>query len=303
MNKEFFDNIPIGSHLFGRFTLLSVISSCDSSAVYKCVSTWGETRGRFVALKVTVSDAQAASMQEQLIKEIKILSKIVHPNIIQAFDWFQDDSFLAYSMEYVEGGTLDTILENSSGRSVQWSLNLLSQLAGALHEIHRAGIIHRDIKPQNILVTANNELKVADFGIAVRLHSKRKDNTEQITGTIDFVSPEYIKNGIFDQRSDIYAWGVIAYLMLTGHVPFEDESIVDALAKKVTQDPPSPQNYRSHISNELSALILKALARNPKDRFQTCDELIEALGHFGVKPRKTGSLSAEQRSVIMQEVA
>lgn len=303
MNKEFYENISIGTNLFGRFLLLDIISSSDTGAVYKCQATWGEHRGKIVALKVTESRNNPAYTQEQLIREIKILSKITHPNIIQAYDWFEDEIFLAYSMEYVEGGTLDRILQHSPEFSISWSVNLLSQLALGLREIHRHGIIHRDIKPQNLLVTANNQLKIADFGIAVRRNSSKSEDTEQITGTIDFVSPEYIRSGTYDHRSDIYAWGVLAYLMLTGHVPFEDASIVDALTRKATEDPISPRSHRLDIPESLCHLILHALTRNPEDRIQSCDELLSSLEGCAKSPRATSGISGPARLQLIKRVA
>lgn len=287
VNKEFYENIPVGTQLFGRFLLERLVCASDSGAVYRCITTWGKHKGKSVALKVTTSEPDFGPNQEQLIREIKLLSEISHPNIVKAFDWFQDSTFTAYSMEYIEGGTLEELLEASPDRSVAWSLDLLTQLALGLQAIHSHGIVHRDIKPQNLLVTKSGQLKIADFGISVQARAKDKPDANQITGTIDFVSPEYIRHGAYDARSDIYAWGVLAYLMLTGHVPFEDESIVDALTRKATEDPVSPRVYRADIPEKLGHIILKSLARQPNQRFQTVTELLAALSSLSPRPMRS----------------
>ena len=286
VNKEFYENIPLGTHLFGRFSLLEVIAASDLCGVYKVLSTWGESKGKVLALKITSIDRSTAleegstpgtRSEELILKEIHLISKVKSNRVVQAFDWFQDDLFLAYSMEYMAHGSIESVLSYLYQCPIQEALPLLTAVAEGLSDIHRVGIIHRDIKPQNILISDKGEVKIGDFGIAERMTSKRKNDSQQITGTIDFVSPEYIKNGRYDHRSDIYAWGILSYLALTGHVPFEDESVVDALSRKASEDPISPRHFRSEISHELDSIILKAIARDPEDRFDSMDDIVSAL--------------------------
>ena len=121
------------------------------------------------------------------------------------------------------------------------------------------------------------QIKIADFGIAIRLSHRKRDLSQQITGTIDFVSPEYVKDGSFDTRSDIYALGVIAFVLLTGHMPFEHECIVETLAMKATQDAPLPSVFRTDVTPEICRLVASSLARDPSDRIQTCSSLIKRI--------------------------
>jgi serine/threonine protein kinase len=283
VNKDFYENIPVGTHLFGRFTLLDVIAASDQCGVFKVLSTWGETKGSVLALKITslesstLENTSTNQAEELILKEIHLLSKIKSKKVVQAIDWFKDDLFLAYSMEYMANGSIENVLSFIYQRPVIEALPLLRSVAEGLFDIHHAGIIHRDIKPQNILISDSHQIKIADFGIAERMLGQRKVISEQITGTIDFVSPEYIKDGVYDYRSDIYAWGILSYLAVTGHVPFEDESVVDALSRKASEDPISPHFFRREIPVPLEQAILKAIARNPDDRFQSMDEVLVAL--------------------------
>ena len=300
MNKDFFEHIPLGTSLFGRFQLLEVIAAGETSGIYKVLSTWGSTRGTELALKITNVESShtgkgSVDTESQLIKEIRLLSKIKSPNIVQAYDWFKDDLFLAYSMEYMERGSIEPLLRNSCNQSIQSALDILVPVALGLYDIHQAGIIHRDIKPQNILVNGAGQIKIADFGIAERNQPFLTKLNDPITGTIDFVSPEYVRDGSYDQRSDIYAWGTLCFLALTGHVPFEDESIVDALAKKASLNPPSVRQYRQDIPDYLFDICMKSIALNPADRFQSMSELLYVLnqGQSLVSHKTTGIKALE----------
>jgi serine/threonine protein kinase len=277
VNIDFYRNIPKDTLLFGRFKLLDVISASDSSAIYKVQSTWGELRDQILVLKVTHIAQQDKLIEDQILREIKVLSRLNSKYIIKAFDWFRDDEFLAYSMEYVDGGTLESICLNPQGNKFEFALNILTQTAIGLRDIHNAGIIHRDIKPQNILISKTGEIKIADFGISVRSSSKKPISSEQITGTVDYVSPEYIRDGIYDLRSDIYALGTLAFQLFTGHVPFEDESIVDALARKASQEAIKLSNFNKNVPQYIVDIVAKCLKLNPEHRFQSVDEIIYAL--------------------------
>jgi len=304
VNKDFYEHIPPGTHLFGRFSLISVIAASDTCGVFKVLSTWGETKGRTLALKITSIDsltnnsANARLAADSIMREIHLLSKIRSKHVVEAIDWFQDDCFLAYSMEYMGRGCIESLLLDLFEQPMIEALPLLSSVAKGLSDIHQAGVVHRDIKPQNILIAESGEIKIADFGIAERLLGKRKAVCEQITGTIDFVSPEYIKDGIYDHRSDIYAWGILSYLALTGHVPFEDQSVVDALARKASENPISPHFYRPELPPILERTIMKAIARKPEQRFQSMHEVLEALTEVHQYFTRTSNLPPRSRTLI-----
>lgn len=276
MNKEFYENIPIGSNLFGRFILLEVIAANESSGIYKCKCNWGEQRGQIIALKVSSSSPENFIIEHQLIKEIQTISSLNSDNIIKAYDWFRDESFIAYSMEYVDGGTLEDLINKSHDNSIAWCIAVASQVATGLKDIHTAGIVHRDIKPQNILVSKHGKIKIADFGISTLQRTKIKEENN-ITGTVDFLSPEQISTGKCDIRSDIYAWGTLFFYLLTGVVPFADESIIEALARKVNEDAIKVKFIRSDVPQYLSDIIAVCLARDPNHRFQSMNNVLHAL--------------------------
>ena len=290
MNKIFFENVPLGTHLFGRFILREVIATNDSCGIFKVLSTWGETRGQILALKVMSAGSHAAASEAQLIQEIRLLAKLNSPHVVRAYDWFKDDNFIAYSMEYLGGGCLERKLLSAHKHSLTDIIELIEPIALGLQDIHRVGIIHRDIKPQNILLSVEGRIKIADFGIAVRKNTAYKELDNQINGTVDFLSPETILDGTYDQRSDIYAWGTLAYLALTGRLPFEDPSIVEAMTRKASIDPASPREHRLDIPEWLEKVVLSAIARNPENRFQTTEELLYSLRNRGHTVRNKTTL-------------
>jgi serine/threonine protein kinase len=202
-------------------------------------------------------------------------------------------------MEFVSGGDLATKLSRASDRpTIPTVIRLLSQMCAGVQAIHDAGIIHRDLKPENIFLTKEGDVKIGDFGIArLEIGSARK-LTEHggVVGTIDYVAPEYLLSSQIDGRGDIYALGILGYEMIAGESPFKGDSIYDTMWKRIKYDPPPPSHIRPECPPSLDAIILKAMARTPEDRFQTAqamyDKLINLEGVETEKERKFVPLAA-----------
>jgi eukaryotic-like serine/threonine-protein kinase len=213
----------------------------------------------------------------ELNKEVEVSQKINHPNVLSANEYFFDDVFTAYSMEYVSGGSLAEILVSQQKINVKNISEYLLQICNGLEAIHKAGFVHRDIKPENILLDVEGKIKIADFGISAHMHSPGISAADELTGSINYLSPEYIEFGCYDERSDIYAIGVIAYELTTGKQPFAGTCLLETLTKRVQYDPVPPNLINEEIPISLAMWVMKAISRIPSRRFQTVGEMSNAL--------------------------
>jgi serine/threonine protein kinase len=188
------------------------------------------------------------------------------------------------TMEYVEGTSLKQLIVSRGKLPVAVALTVGKQLCRALEVAHAEGVIHRDIKPQNIVVEPSGFLKVMDFGIARLANPPQgKGLTEagMSIGTPDYMSPEQLSGGELDQRSDLYAAGVVLFECVTGRVPYEAETPWALVAKHLEEEPPDPSRFNADVSAALAAVILKAMAKSPQDRFATASEMHDALARIG----------------------
>lgn len=269
MNRQFFENLLPGTILFSRFELVSCLCASDVGAVYKCLSL---TDRNILALKVIAHQALGTREQSvQFRREVELSLSIKHPHVVQAHDFFWDESFIAFSMEYISEGTLADLIEREGRLPIGRALSLLSQITAGLGAIHEKQIVHRDLKPENILIDELGNAKITDFGIASA--QSASGPSDHLSGTINYLSPEYVKHGTFDERSDIYALGVIAYELLTGFAPFSGDSLIDTLVRRVQFDPKAPRDFFQDIPRAISDMVLKAMHRRPERRFQTVGEL------------------------------
>lgn len=276
MNLLFFSNILPGTLLFGRFEAIRCLSASDIGAVYLCRDV--ACSGSEVALKVLSADAVADHAKlEELRREMLIASAIDHPNVVRSHSFFQDEHYSAFTMEYFAGGTLADQIDRHNTFSIEFIERTLRQLCAGLRAIHRAGIIHRDLKPENILIDSSFTMKISDFGIAVPAAGHASSSNDSLVGTMNYLSPEYIERGVVDERSDIYAVGVIAYEMVTGRLPFQKGSLLESLTSRVKFDPEAPCSLRKDCPVYLSTIIMKALERNPLKRYRSASEMLHAL--------------------------
>ncbi|HDY88457.1 MAG TPA: zinc-ribbon domain-containing protein, partial [bacterium] len=217
------------------------------------------------------------SFRERFLREAKISAKLSHPNIIQIHDVNEVRGFTYYSMSYIEGVSLAQIIRKGGAISPKIISRLGIQICFALQNAHEKNVVHRDIKPENILVNKKRMPIVVDFGIAKALTEAKLSQTGMIIGTPHYMSPEQIKTGVVDGRSDIYSLGCVLYEMAVGKTPFQGLDPTSLMYHQVNELPPPPHTKNTEIPEALSNIIMRALAKNPDERFQTASELGKAL--------------------------
>ncbi len=239
---------------------------------------------RSVAIKVMRVDAGASTsanveLRQRLIREASVAGNISHPGIVTVYQLGEEGENIFIVMEYVEGSSLDTLLVNKKGRDTAWALDILSQIAVALDYAHKGSVVHRDIKPANILVRSDGRVKIADFGIAKMTAGSTTGLTVAgaSVGSPAYMSPEQVQATQIDGRSDQFALGTIAFLMFTGRMPFRGDTAHSLMYQIVTGDPFEPQPADLPISPEVRAVLARALAKHPRDRYQDCASFLHEL--------------------------
>ncbi len=276
MNRLFFENLLPGTLLFSRFKMLRCVSAGETSGVYLVEDRF--RRNRRLAIKIASAQGpEELSMGVQLFRELRLSRGVSHVNVLQGEEFFRDDDFVAFTMEFMEGGSLADKLERREPFRMASCLKILSEVCDGLQAIHEAGLIHRDLKPENILLSRTNAVKIADFGISAANCGTQRDPNDSITGSLNYLAPEYVARGEYDVRSDIYAIGVIAYELATGKLPFGGKSLLETLTQRVRFDPTPPHSFSTHVPRPLSHAIMRAMDRNPERRFQSLNELREAV--------------------------
>ncbi|HTO69508.1 MAG TPA: protein kinase [Myxococcota bacterium] len=258
----------------GSYEITEKIGSGGVGDVYKAVD---HLLGRNVALKfLRPSLADCAEVVQRFHAEARTLAQLVHPNIAVLYCMMREAEHLAMVMEYVEGRTFGHLLEGGA-LAPERALPLLFQALEGIGQAHAAGVIHRDIKPSNLMLGANGCVKVMDFGVARCLGTVRQTRDGHMIGTAQYMSPEQVRGLESDARSDVYALGVLAYEMLTGQVPFDSESEYELCRAQIEETPRPPRELAPSLSPELESVVLRALEKDPADRFQSAHALREAL--------------------------
>ncbi len=263
----------------GRYEIASELGRGAMGIVYRARDP---RIGREVAIK-TIKPADQADtgeiegLRERLFREAQSAGRLSHPGIVTIFDVDEQDGLVYIAMELVEGQTLDRYVSTAGGtaRSLDFAVDLLLQVGSALDYAHRRGIVHRDIKPSNIMISPDG-VKIMDFGVA-RIASSQLTRTGVVMGTPNYMSPEQVKGEEIDGRSDQFSLGAIGYELLTGKKPFQAENLTSTIFKIVSADPAPLRQWNPKISPPLDEAILRALAKDPGERFATCRELGEAV--------------------------
>jgi serine/threonine-protein kinase len=232
-----------------------------------------------VAIKTLRSDAVSAdpTLLDRFKQEIKLARRITHPNILRTHDLGEANGLRYLSMEYVKGITLKHLVESDEVLPTPVALRIAKQMCAGLAAAHEAGVIHRDIKPQNILIEPSGGLKIMDFGIARLTEDRGMTATGTVIGTPDYMSPEQARGLPLDFRSDIYSTGVVLYELFTGTLPFEGDSPLAVVLKHVQEKPPSPQTRNPRIDPKVATIILRCMQKDPVERYPSINELYEAL--------------------------
>ncbi|MFF7736653.1 Stk1 family PASTA domain-containing Ser/Thr kinase [Streptomyces sp. NPDC007984] len=253
----------VGQVLDGRYRIDARIAVGGMATVYRAVDT---RLDRVLALKVMhPSLAVDASFVERFIREAKSVARLAHPNVVQVFDQGTDGSYVYLAMEYVAGCTLRDVLRERGALQPRAALDILEPVLAALGAAHRAGFVHRDMKPENVLIGDDGRVKVADFGL-VRAVDTVTNTTGTVLGTVSYLAPEQIEDGTADPRVDVYACGVMLYEMLTGDKPHDGDSPAVILYKHLHEDVPPPSAAVPGMAYELDEMVASATARTPAVR-------------------------------------
>src|SRR5918911_1723571 len=229
--------------------------------------------GRRVALKM-LDERHATDEQfvERFRREAQSAASLNHPNIVSIFDRGQAEGTYYIAMEYLDGRTLKELLVRNGPTPIPIAIDYARQILSALAFAHRNGIVHRDIKPHNIVVGPDGRLKVTDFGIA-RSGASQMTEAGSIVGTAQYLSPEQARGAPVDPRSDLYSLGIVMYEMLTGKVPFTGETPVEIAMKHLSQIPEPPSELRPEVPHDLDAVVMRALAKDPEQRYGSAEEM------------------------------
>lgn len=272
-----------GSVLDGRYELIDALGQGGMAYVYLARDLQTQ---RKVALKLMREElTDDPEFIRRFATEARAAASLDHPNIVRVLDYGQDQNVRYIVQEYVEGTTLKELIEEQSGIPWQTAVPLMIQISLALEHAHQRGIIHRDIKPQNVLITPNMIAKVTDFGIA----RTRNANTITIThgvafGSVHYFSPEQARGGNVTERSDLYSLGIMLYEMLTGTLPFDGDSSVAVAIKQLQEMPIRPSSIQPRLPKALDNIIFKAIQKSPGSRYQSAREFVNELDAFMRNP-------------------
>lgn len=278
LNKQFYSNLIPGTLLYKRFVIKRCLHATEVGGVYLC--SLKDSPGQEIALKVFSTEyLLTAQGHEQFEREVSFAFAFHHQNILRCFESFMDSDFAAFSMEYAAGGSLADYIQECGQTGIRQrdSTQLLYDLACSVEFLHRAGVYHRDLKPENVLLTRTHQLKLADFGIAAAQSDYKILQNSAVEGTVDYLCPEYIAEGQYDARSEIYAIGLIAYELVSGRKPFKQLPLEEALYQRVTQEITPIRHVHRRISRDLETVITRCLQRNPDSRYQSARELRKEL--------------------------
>ena len=265
----------IDTLLLNRYELLEKIGEGGMGIVYKAKCT---LLNRFVAVKILKSElSDYEDFIARFKREANSIASLSHTNIVNVYDAGSENNINFIVMEYVNGKTLKEIIKENARLSPLKTLDIALQIAKALQYSHKNKIIHRDIKPDNILITKDNIVKLTDFGIAKVSDSVTITNSNNIIGSVHYLSPEQAKGKLVDCRTDIYSLGIVMYEMVTGQVPYNGENSISVAMMHIQEPVIPPKEVITDIPENINKVILKALEKEPINRFQTSKELAEIL--------------------------
>lgn len=262
-------NELIGKKFIDRYEVVSRLGSGGMAVVYKAVDT---VLNRIVTVKILQEElANNEKFVHRFRKEAQAVAALSHPNIVKVYDVGYSEGHHYLIMEYIEGQTLKDVINKKGHLSVEQSLDYTYQILGGLYHAHSYGVIHRDIKPQNIMITVANQVKIMDFGLALNLTDSTITYDNSVMGSVYYIAPEIAQKGTGDARADLYSTGIVLYEMLTGKLPFTGESPIAIALQHVEGDYESVDDVDDSIPFEVARLVDKAMEANPADRYHSAN--------------------------------
>ena len=300
----------IGKIIGNRYEILEEVGLGGMATVYKAKD---HVLNRLVAVKVLKDEFTTdTDFIKRFNTEAQAAASLSHPNIVSIYDvGHEDENNLYYIvMELVQGKTLKEIINDEGALSWKWAVNIAMQIASALELAHKNGIIHRDIKPHNIIITEDGIAKVTDFGIAKAVSNSTITAFGTTIGSVHYFSPEQAKGGFTDAKSDLYSLGVVMYEMLTGKVPFDADTPVSVALKHMQEDPKEPIELNPEIPTAVNQIVMKAMQKEPSARYQSATEMLHDLskalkdpdGDFVIIENKDGGYTRVMQAIKDDQV-
>jgi eukaryotic-like serine/threonine-protein kinase len=270
--------------VIGEYRLVDRLGEGGMGEVYRAVHS---KIGRPAAVKVLSQAAHGPEFIERFLNEARIQASLQHTNIVTLYDFLEFNGQPCIIMEYIEGQTLTERIQATGCLPLTDALRIFLSLTDALHYVHQQGIIHRDIKSNNVKITSSGQVKLLDFGIAKSGSSPALTVTGGFIGTLQYLSPEQMQGGTADARSDIWAMGVLLYEMTTGHLPFDATTLGDFYQKISKANYLQPSVINPSVPREVEKIISRCLKKNPADRYQSAGELLLQINRFISNPQST----------------
>jgi serine/threonine protein kinase len=264
------EELTAGSIFAGRYEIVEELGKGGMGRVYRAFDNKVEEE---IALKLLQPEiAVSKKTIKRFRTELKLARKITHKNVCRMFDFHEEEKTPFITMEYVRGESLKVFIQNQGIVPEEKAVNIAQQICLGLSEAHEIGVVHRDLKPQNIMMDLDGHAKIMDFGIAHFLEAEGVTQTGMIIGTPDYMSPEQAEGKKADQRSDIYSLGIILYEMVTGKVPFKGDTALSIALKQKTETPADPRKLNDQVSEDMCSVILKCLEKDRKEKIQKGQE-------------------------------
>ncbi len=292
--------VSVGEYL-DQYKLTEVIARSGMASIFKAIDS---ESGQTVAIKVPYMQFESdVVFYGRFQREEEVGRRLDHPHIIKVLSP-RHKSRMYIAMEYVEGTSLRAMIRDGQGLPVDKALDLARQICEALVYMHSQGVVHRDLKPENILITADGKIKIMDFGIALDESARRLtwSGLSSTIGTPDYMAPEQVSGRRGDVRTDIYSLGVILFEMLTGNLPYSGPNVYGVMKAKTSEDPQPPTAFKPDLDPHLEEIVLHAIERNPRNRYETAAQLLKDLNDPASVQVQNRAARLHPRSLAMQRL-